>query len=69
MTHGDYHDTLFGAWQEHAPMVGMAIAAAWMTLLLAGRFRLAFGWREWLGLALGAVWLANLLWASAFQFV
>jgi hypothetical protein len=64
MTYASSHDPLAVAWQRHAPAVGIAIAAAWMILLLGGRWKLRGGWREWLGLALGAAWLANFFWMT-----
>jgi len=67
MSHGDYHDTLFGAWQGFAPSVGIAIAAAWTILFLLGRWKLTRAWREWLGLFLGAIWIVNLLWVTLLQ--
>ncbi len=67
MSRGDYHDTLFGAWQGFAPSVGIAIAAAWTILFLLGRWKLTGAWREWLGLSLGGIWIVNLLWVAWLQ--
>jgi hypothetical protein len=67
MSRGDYHDTLFGAWQRFAPSVGIAIAAAWTILALLGRWKLWRAWREWLGLLLGVIWIVNLLWVALLQ--
>jgi hypothetical protein len=64
MLYASSHDPLAVAWQQHAPAVGIAIAAAWMILFLGGRWKYRGGWREWLGGALGGAWLANLLWVT-----
>jgi hypothetical protein len=67
MPHANYRDPLFAAWQLHAPLIGIAIAASWMIFWMAGGWKLRGGWREWLGLALGAAWLANLFWVTVLE--
>ncbi|WP_143206532.1 hypothetical protein [Singulisphaera sp. GP187] len=54
-------------WENNALCVGTAIAAAWGLLVLAGRWKPTQGWRETLGLGLGSLWLANLLWATVLK--
>ncbi len=64
---GDYHDATIATWQSIAQVVGLAIAAAWLTLFVSGRWRLRGGWREWLGRALGIAWLVMLAWLLVLQ--
>jgi hypothetical protein len=56
-------NSLSNAWASNAFNVGTAILAAWALLGLAGRWKSGQGWREWLGLGLGAIWLMYLCWA------
>jgi hypothetical protein len=55
-------NSLSNAWKSNAFNVGTAILAAWALLGLAGRWKPGRGWREWLGLGLGAIWLMHLCW-------
>jgi hypothetical protein len=55
-------NSLSNAWASNAFNVGTAILAAWALLGLAGRWKSGRGWREWLGLGLGAIWLMYLFW-------
>jgi hypothetical protein len=50
-------------WYYTAQNVGTATLTAWMLLIVTGGWRAGRGWREWMGLGLGAAWLANWLWA------
>jgi hypothetical protein len=56
------NNSLSNAWEGNAFNVGMAILAAWALLGLAGRWKPGRGWREWLGVGLGAIWLMYLCW-------
>ena len=67
MWYAEYRDTLLHSWQVNGQQVGIAIASAWLFLLVAGRWRARPGWREWLGLALGSAWLVNLFWATVLE--
>jgi hypothetical protein len=60
-------NSLSNAWESNAFNVGMAILAAWALLGLAGRWKPGRGWREWLGLGLGAIWLMHLCWTIVLQ--
>ncbi|WP_406694970.1 hypothetical protein V5E97_28400 [Singulisphaera sp. Ch08] len=66
-TYGFDLDPLPSIWENNTLCVGTAIAAAWGLLLLAGRWKPARGWREMLGLGLGGILLANLLWATVLK--
>ena len=62
------HDnSLSNAWSSNAFKVGLATLAAWALLGLAGRWKPGRGWREWLGLGLGAVWLMHLCWTIVLE--
>lgn len=65
--YADYHDTLFHSWQQSAQQVGIAIAASWALLIVAGRWRGRQGWRDRLGLGLGVAWLVNLFWVTVLE--
>jgi hypothetical protein len=60
MKHGLIHDTLPEFWENNAQIVALAILAAWIVLILNGRWRLEPTWREWLGASLGGLWLTDL---------
>jgi hypothetical protein len=63
MRFGNIHDPLANVWEGNAFNVGVAILVAWALLALAGRWKPGPGWRERLGLGLGAIWLMYLCWA------
>lgn len=60
-------DPLSSIWENNALCVGTAVAAAWTQLVFAGRWKPRRGWREMLGLGLGGLLLANLLWATVLE--
>lgn len=66
---GKIHDPLSKVWSGNAFNLGMAILAAWALLGLAGRWKPRRGWREWLGLGLGAIWLMHLCWTIVLEHV
>jgi hypothetical protein len=67
LTHGIHHDTPSGFWPGNSLGVGAATRAAWMLLLAMGRWRPGRSWREWTGIAPGAAWLAEALWAPVLE--
>jgi hypothetical protein len=67
MRYGKIHDPLGNVWECNAFNVGIAILAAWALLGLAGRWKPGRGWREWLGLGLGTIWLMHLCWTIVLE--
>lgn len=66
-TYGFDHVRLTALWENVAHTTGTAIVAAWILLALLGRWKPQREWRETLGLALGALLLANWLWAAVLR--
>ncbi|MHC5540592.1 hypothetical protein ACYOEI_20415 [Singulisphaera rosea] len=45
-------------WFTLPGMAGFAVAVSWATLVFGGRWRVGRGWLNWLGVLLGACWIA-----------
>jgi hypothetical protein len=62
MKYGIYHDTMIASWVTNSRTTAVAILAAWMLISVSARWQTSKGWRERLGLVIGALWLTTLTW-------
>jgi len=62
MKYGIYHDTMIASWATNARTTAVAILGAWLLIAASALWRTSKGWRERLGLAIGALWLTALAW-------